>query len=149
MVVNSLRRDQLVRGASVGRMDDDGNGVVTVYVRRDKQAFEFPYPRTLPGETLHLRVQQAKHDRFKGKKQAGKYRLYLEERGAPSPEEVAPACEHFNKDKCGGCAIQHLAYAAQLEEKDHWLSMFFHQYGLRAADVRKIVPSPAKYGFHC
>jgi 23S rRNA (uracil1939-C5)-methyltransferase len=33
----------------------------------------------------------------------------------PSPDRVAPACEYFGR--CGGCSLQHLSSAAQLEMK--------------------------------
>jgi 23S rRNA (uracil1939-C5)-methyltransferase len=37
----------------------------------------------------------------------------------PSPERVEPRCAHFGI--CGGCALQHLAPAAQLARKQRWL----------------------------
>ncbi len=33
----------------------------------------------------------------------------------PSPDRIAPFCADY--DRCGGCALQHLAYPAQLSEK--------------------------------
>ena len=45
-------------------------GVVYLHVRKDKETFEFTYPRSLPGEKLNLMVGSAKKDRFK-KSQAG------------------------------------------------------------------------------
>jgi 23S rRNA (uracil1939-C5)-methyltransferase len=35
----------------------------------------------------------------------------------PAPQRVAPACPHFDHDRCGGCQIQHLSYEAQLGAK--------------------------------
>ncbi len=33
-----------------------------------------------------------------------------------SPDEVAAPCQHYGR--CGGCTLQNLAYAAQLEVKE-------------------------------
>lgn len=35
----------------------------------------------------------------------------------PSPERAQPACAHFVADDCGGCALQHMTYAAQVRAK--------------------------------
>ncbi|MDO3412577.1 23S rRNA (uracil(1939)-C(5))-methyltransferase RlmD [Saccharibacillus sp. CPCC 101409] len=60
----------------------------------------------LPGERISARV-------LKTKKQYGyaKMQTLLE----ASPARVEPPCEIF--DRCGGCQIQHMDYAAQLEWK--------------------------------
>lgn len=147
VIVNSLKKEQVVRGVRVSRLDDDGRGVVTVYVRRDKQLFEFAYDRALPGEKVHLRVGEAKHDRFKGKQEPGRYRLLLE-RGAPSPDEVSPACEHFDKDKCGGCTLQNLSYESQLLQKHGLLELRVKQFGLRGVELERPTASPSAFGFH-
>lgn len=147
-VVNALRREQVVRGVPVARIDDDGKGVVALYVRKDRQLYEFNYAGALPGERLHLRVELARHDRFRGRKQPGKYRLSMVARGAASPEEVTPECQHFSRDKCGGCTFQHLAYTAQLREKQAWLLSRIDEYGLHGAKVRDITPSTCAYGYH-
>eukprot|EP00438_Fugacium_kawagutii_P032611 Skav233156 [mRNA] locus=scaffold1669:336844:338145:+ [translate_table: standard] len=87
--------------------DENGHGVVHVHVRKDKDTFEFSYMRTLPGEKLNLVVSSAKKDKFK-KKEAGRYRLAIQERCAASVHEVTPRCQHFAAEKCGGCSFQNL-----------------------------------------
>lgn len=37
----------------------------------------------------------------------------------PSPDRVAPACDVFSQ--CGGCALWHLHYPAQLKQKQQWV----------------------------
>lgn len=50
--------------------DESGHGVVHIHVRKDKETFQFSYPRALPGEKLNLVVRSVKKDKFK-KKEAG------------------------------------------------------------------------------
>lgn len=64
-------------------------------------------PRTAPGDLARVRV--AKSKRF-GRGQL----LSLDE---PSSSRVEPPCPHYTIDRCGGCQLQHLAYAAQLDAK--------------------------------
>jgi 23S rRNA (uracil1939-C5)-methyltransferase len=86
--------------ASVSGLTHDGEGVVhggkTVFVAG-----------ALPGERIRFRRKRRhrQHD-------VGELLEVLE----PSAQRVAPRCAHFGV--CGGCALQHLAPAAQLAAKD-------------------------------
>eukprot|EP00434_Breviolum_minutum_P001081 symbB.v1.2.000944.t2/scaffold45.1/size390604/7 len=128
-VINALRREQVVRGVPVAHLDENGHGVVYLHVRKDKETFEFTYPRSLPGEKLNLMVGSAKKDRFK-KSEAGRYRLAIDERCSASVHEVTPRCEHFAQ-KCGGCAFQNLKYGAQLHEKFTLLQMRLKEFNVK------------------
>lgn len=81
-------------------MNHDGEGVG----RAD--GYTLFVPGALPGEKISARV-------LKTKKQYGyaKMQTLLE----ASPARVEAPCEIF--DRCGGCQIQHMDYAAQLEWK--------------------------------
>jgi len=63
-------------------------------------------PKALPGERVRARVVHAK-------KNFG--HAELTEILTASPHRVAPPCPVF--DRCGGCSLQHLAYAEQLRHK--------------------------------
>eukprot|EP00928_Gymnodinium_smaydae_P081504 TRINITY_DN65011_c0_g1_i1.p1 TRINITY_DN65011_c0_g1~~TRINITY_DN65011_c0_g1_i1.p1 ORF type:complete len:625 (+),score=144.63 TRINITY_DN65011_c0_g1_i1:53-1927(+) len=145
-VLNSLRREQVIRGVVVDRLDEDGNGVVNLFVRRDKQAYQFTFERALPGEKLHLVVTSVKRDRY-NKKVPSRYQLGIEERGGASPDEVTPECPHF-REGCGGCALQNLAHDAQIREKARLLEQRLEEYGLRCGSLRDTVASPDAFGFH-
>ncbi|MFO1054540.1 MAG: 23S rRNA (uracil(1939)-C(5))-methyltransferase RlmD [Planctomycetota bacterium] len=63
-------------------------------------------PEVIPGERVRVRVTSA----------ARKYgRAELVEVIESSPDRVQPRCPHFGS--CGGCQLQHLSHAAQMEEK--------------------------------
>lgn len=67
-------------------------------------------PRTAPGERVRLRPQSMRmHKRYA--------RGEVEEIVAPAATRVAAACPHYDDDRCGGCQLQHLTYAAQLAAK--------------------------------
>ena len=54
-----------------------------------------------------------------------------------SPERVEPRCPHFGT--CGGCALQHLAPAAQIAAKQRVLAENFERIGKvepRAGSIR-------------
>ncbi len=63
----------------------------------------------------------------------------------PSPHRVHPPCPVFGQ--CGGCALLHLAYGAQLEAKRGFLREALH--GVPALDglLPAVCPSPAPLGF--
>ena len=86
--------------ALVGGLTHEGEGVV----RGGKTVF---VPGALPGERIRLRRTRRHRQHDLGE---------LLEVLTPSPERVAPRCVHFGV--CGGCALQHLAPAAQLSAKE-------------------------------
>jgi len=68
----------------------------------------------------------------------------------PSPDRVQPRCPHFGFEEtsCGGCAWQHMAYAAQLRWKTEIVREQFRRIGhIPAAPVRDILPSPDVWAY--
>ncbi len=89
------RRELLIEkivagGAGLARTDD---GAVLV-------------PRTAPGERVMAEIEPGRAPR----------RGRLLEVLAPSKDRVAPACEQL--ERCGGCALLHLAPAAQRRARE-------------------------------
>ena len=65
-------------------------------------------PRTAPGDLVDLgRLRQ--YARFA--------RARVTRIVEPGPGRVEPPCRHYQADDCGGCQLQHLAPASQLEAK--------------------------------
>jgi 23S rRNA (uracil1939-C5)-methyltransferase len=64
-------------------------------------------PRAAPGDVARVRIESVK--RFA--------RGRLESLIQPSPERIEPPCRHYTADSCGGCQLQHIRYAAQLDAK--------------------------------
>ena len=110
-------------GDGVGRLPDGR----TVFV-----------PRTAPGDVIELaRVDLRK--RF-ARAQVGRVLT-------PSPDRVAPRCVHYERDRCGGCQLQHLSPAAQLRAKGAIVGDALRRIGgLDAADP-EIVPSPTVWEY--
>jgi len=63
-------------------------------------------PMSAPGDELTVRVVESKPGYLRGE---------IVEVLNPGPGRVAPACPLYGE--CGGCNLQHLSYAAQLEAK--------------------------------
>ncbi len=58
----------------------------------------------------------------------------------PSADRVKPECKYF--DRCGGCAIQHLSYKAQLKFKRQTVEEALKKIGGLTVKVDEVVPSP-------
>ena len=98
--------------AIVGGLTDDGCGVVRV---DNKVVF---VAGALPGEEIIFRIRKRRRHYDQG---------ILVEILKPSAQRVRPPCEYFGV--CGGCGLQHLAPAAQVEAKEQILREQFNKFG--------------------
>jgi 23S rRNA (uracil1939-C5)-methyltransferase len=91
----------------------------------------------LPGDRLRVTVTEAR----------GRYgRGTIESVLIPSPDRVDAPCPYFGR--CGGCRLQHLAYAAQLAFKEKQVRDCLTRLGgLPPFELRPIVPAPEAYGY--
>ena len=94
-------------------------------------------PRTAPGELVEAAV------RPQGRLARGRLLRILE----PSADRVAPACRHYDGDRCGGCQVQHVSPEAQLEAKRRIVRDAFERIGKRNVDVPSVVRSPANWHY--
>jgi 23S rRNA (uracil1939-C5)-methyltransferase len=108
-------------GAGVGSLDDGR----VVFV-----------PRTAPGDEVRVRITHGKPRWARGR---------LRELLVASPDRVAPACPYY--EECGGCTLQHVAYAQQL----HWKSDTVREALRRISHVDieppDVVPSPKERNY--
>lgn len=94
-------------------------------------------PRTAPGEVVTARVSG------KGSFARGSLRTIAR----PSPFRIDPPCPHYTKDRCGGCQIQHMSYASQLDSKQRIVSDAIERIGKRVADVAPVQASPSEWRY--
>lgn len=71
------------------------------------------------------------------KKRKGKYRAHLLEIIQPSAMRIKPRCTHVSL--CGGCSLQQMDYAAQLQEKEKKIRALFAPFAKSDA-IKPIVP---------
>lgn len=82
----------------------------------------------LPGELVSARIVR-RHGRYD--------EAIAEHIRRPSPERAIPGCEHFGV--CGGCSLQHMTPAAQLEHKQRMLLEQLQHLG-RVAPAKVLPP---------
>ena len=64
----------------------------------------------------------------------------------PSPDQVEPRCADFGT--CGGCALQHFRYEAQLASKREQVADCIHRIGgLTEVEVEPALPSPSVFEY--
>lgn len=80
---------------------------------------------TLPGEVVEVKVTDVKDNYIEG--EVIKFKT-------KSPKRIEAPCPYYHK--CGGCQLQHLNYASQLEEKRNLLIEAFERY--YDGDISKI-----------
>jgi 23S rRNA (uracil1939-C5)-methyltransferase len=94
-------------------------------------------PFTAPGDRVRVRVVDVRA-RFA--------RARVEELLEAGPARALPVCPAFGS--CGGCAWQHVDYAAQLEAKRSILLEALRRIGgIREPGPVRVVPSPSEYAY--
>jgi 23S rRNA (uracil1939-C5)-methyltransferase len=94
-------------------------------------------PFTAPGDRVRVRVVESR-----GRFARARVEALLE----AGPARVAPICAVFGS--CGGCAWQHIEYAAQLEAKRAILADALRRIGgLAGLGLPPITPSPSAYAY--
>lgn len=94
-----ITKDEMIIGDIVG-LAFGGQGIL----RHD--GFVVFVPFTAPGDKIKCRITEKKKSFATGE---------LVELITPSPQRIKPGCQYFGI--CGGCQLQHIDYAAQLEYK--------------------------------
>jgi 23S rRNA (uracil1939-C5)-methyltransferase len=87
-------------------------------------------PRTAPGDRVTARI--TRHGRLA--------RGIVERVDRAAPGRVEPPCPHYERDRCGGCQLQHLSLDAQREAKRRIVVESFRRIGKRE------VPAPELRG---
>lgn len=86
-------------------------------------------PRTAPGDVVQIAyVARARHGR-------GRVLQVL----TPSPVRVQPTCVHYERDRCGGCQLQHLNEAAQRDARLHIVQDALWRIGKREIAMPELV----------
>lgn len=94
-------------------------------------------PRTAPGDVIEASV--VSHGRFA--------RAHITRMVTPAPERVVPRCQHYIADECGGCQLQHLSEAAQLEAKSRIVRDTLARIGRRHIPLPCIERSPKAWDY--
>jgi 23S rRNA (uracil1939-C5)-methyltransferase len=94
-------------------------------------------PRTAPGDVVD--VELVTHGRF-----ARGHVLALRER---SSHRVEPPCLHYERDRCGGCQLQHMQGEAQLGAKRGIVRDAMHRIGKVNAEVPDVSPAPLAWRY--
>lgn len=122
MAVVSVSIDSIAAGGDgVGRSD----GLV-VFV-----------PRTAPGDVVTAQI--ASKVRF-GR---GALRSIV----SPSQVRIEPPCQHYSRDSCGGCQLQHMTFESQLVAKQMIIRDSLQRIGKREAAAPPIEPSPKEWRY--
>jgi len=91
----------------------------------------------VPGDRLRVRLTEARARFGRG---------VIESIEVPARDRVEPPCPYFGR--CGGCRLQHIAYAAQLARKAKQVADCLERIGgLGSFELRPIVAAPEQYGY--
>jgi 23S rRNA (uracil1939-C5)-methyltransferase len=122
MAVVSVSIDSIAAGGDgVGRSD----GLV-VFV-----------PRTAPGDVVTAQI--ASKARFA--------RGALRNIVSPSHDRIEPPCQHYTRDRCGGCQLQHMTYESQLVAKQMIICDSLQRIGKREVEPPPIERSPKEWRY--
>jgi 23S rRNA (uracil1939-C5)-methyltransferase len=94
-------------------------------------------PRTAPGDLVDAALET------RGRFARGTLVSLVES----SPDRVTPPCEHYTRDRCGGCQMQHMTYESQLSAKSAIVRDAMQRIAKRDVGPVSVVPSPAPWGY--
>jgi 23S rRNA (uracil1939-C5)-methyltransferase len=94
-------------------------------------------PRSAPGDIVRVRLETRK--RFA--------RGTIEDVLTASPDRVDPMCYHYRMDRCGGCQVQHINYAAQVRAKQAIIRDSLARIGRRDVALPEVEPSPDQWRY--
>ena len=94
-------------------------------------------PRTAPGDAGQARVS------VKGR--FGRGEMAVLER--PAAVRVEPPCQHYTRDRCGGCQLQHMSYESQLAAKGRIIADSIIRIGRREISPPAVEPSPDRWRY--
>lgn len=94
-------------------------------------------PFTVPGDKVTCRITQRK------KNYAQAEVIQFDQLG---PERIVPKCPYFGI--CGGCQLQHISYAAQLEYKRQWVEETLKRVGqLDLECIPPVIPAQEQWAY--
>lgn len=94
-------------------------------------------PRTAPGDVITASIAG------KGHFARGSLRTILR----PSPDRIDPPCQHYTRERCGGCQIQHMTYASQLGAKQRIIADAMTRIGKREIVPPEVTPSENEWRY--
>jgi 23S rRNA (uracil1939-C5)-methyltransferase len=112
-----------VGGDGVGRLPDG----MTVFV-----------PRTAPGDRVEIDVVERKRRYARGRVT----RLVRE-----GTDRVPAECPHYERDRCGGCQLQHMEVGAQRRAKAAIVGEALRRIGRRQVDDPEVVPAETPWRY--
>jgi 23S rRNA (uracil1939-C5)-methyltransferase len=95
-------------------------------------------PRTAPDDQAEIDVEE-RRKRYARGRLIGVVR--------PGTARAEPRCPHYTADRCGGCQLQHVTSAAQLEVKRAIVGDALRRIGRREVPDPEIVPPPTMWRY--
>ncbi len=126
----ALKENELVTG-KIESLTDGGDGVL-----RTEGGFVVFVPLTAPGDVVRARIVKAAKNCAYG---------VLESVVEPSQCRVTSDCPVF--ERCGGCALRHMTYESELEQKRGWVRDHLKRIGGFDIKVPPVVSSPKTEGY--
>jgi 23S rRNA (uracil1939-C5)-methyltransferase len=137
LTLPSLPRPGDLLDIEIDTLNPDGEGCCTILALHNGEPrhFTLTLRHSLPGERLRVEVRDRKRGQVFVKRVA---------QISPSPSYTTPRCPHFGLPDndargCGGCALQHLPYADQLEWKSSLIHNFFERSGVPTDPIQPII----------
>lgn len=127
---NELMNDEVLEG-TISNIAFGGEGII----RQEGLVTFIPYAAI--GDKLSYKITEQKKNFAKGT---------IVDVLTPSPQRTTPLCSYFGT--CGGCQLQHVTYATQLEYKRQWVEdALKRQAGLTDITVPPVIASQQEWAY--